>query len=74
MTDFGGSRYSSEEVTADNVEKVFEKVFVETTIVLEKHAELPLSPFRTKAANRPMSTHVNKIKGNIRNLKGTLGE
>lgn len=74
MTDFGGSRYSSEEVTADNVEKVFKETYVETTIVLEKHAELPLSPFRTKAANRPMSTHVNKIKGNIRNLKGTLGE
>jgi len=74
MTDFGGTRISSEEITAENVEEVFEKAFVETTIELTKHSEFPLSPFRDKASNRPMSTHVNKIKGNVRNLKNTLGE
>ena len=74
MTDFGGTRISSEEITADNVEEVFKKAFVETTIELTKHSEFPLSPFRDKASNRPMSTHVNKIKGNVRNLKNTLGE
>jgi hypothetical protein len=74
MTDFGGMRYTTQDITPENVDEAFEKAYVEVTVNLIRHATFNLNPFRQKFGNRPMTTFTNKLKKNVRELKRRLGD
>lgn len=72
MKDFGGDKYSTSQVTADNIEESFANAYVECTIILRTHMTFNMSPFRQGAANRSIDRHIKKIHKNMRKLSKTL--
>ena len=72
MKDFGGEKYSTSQVTADNIVEAFEEAYVECTITLRTHMEFNMSPFRQGAANRSIDRHIKKIHKHMRKLNKTL--
>lgn len=72
MTDFGGDKYSTTQVTAETLEEAFANAYVECTITLQTHMTFNMSPFRQGSANRQIATHIKKIHKNIRKLNKTL--
>lgn len=72
-TDFGYTQYRPSQVTADEIQEVFEDATVLLTFEVIKLGEFNLSGARVKQ-NRSMATHTNKLKKNIRKIKRSIGE